>query len=826
MRESLWFRRLETALGFGSGFEIFLLLGRGSLARPGLARIAGQIPHRGVVRWHPLHLDGLDGLLALEQPEDALHLVHGFERMAPARASDLAARLNLNRDRLEVLRGPVIFWIPTDFYEELLSQAPDFVAWRSQATVVPDADLRIAPEQRAEEELSCLAQIEGERRCRDLPELDVIVDGQRQLLLEWARRAGQRSLRYQAEDHSSRAVTWVAWQLARARDRGQYAWVPALLPATVSALADGDPLLAEGVRRLWAAGSLDVVVAASLTPAEWRALIDEMGDNRLLAPVRADDEEESTGMVELAPLSPAQSHEQIRLSTLDLDEHERSAWREVLTRTVGQFGERIERAGALAAVNEHWRRLGLSSVQRGLSSSGWRAHSLRNALSYGVSSATRAVRGSLERVVEPLHRVGRAVVAIALAEIGRRLSSEGDLTAAESLLKRSLALFREDAELTCTAEYLRTLVALARDCDLHEEEQLPLWWEALEVMRRAGLGLDLHLDVLDGLALCLYLVDERDEAMKLAEDGLRQARERDPEHPRVVDFDLIRVRILRDVERFADALAILQPMIASLEATEDDEHLLECWELCDECYSGLDQTTLALEAGQKALELQRERAPFEMWPQRLLLWAQRLYWAGELERARTASDEARDVARRTYGDNPLYGGETYFAELHAEICTAVGDLEVALAARREAVAIHRHHLADAPWLHPGDLARALSNLAQLLDTLGRNGAQEARLEAARLWEDHLLEHPTPYPSELIATLTNIAQHALAQGMNALAVGTFARVLELVAPHPAARESEAIRAIESRLHELVATTGLDEREGLDHYRGRLAAIAGP
>ncbi|PRQ08232.1 hypothetical protein [Enhygromyxa salina] len=158
MKDSRWFRRLQGALEFDTGFEIFLLLGRGALARPALTRIAEILRRFGEPRWHRLDLDGIDGLLADTQPEGVLHLVHGFERMPRDAAADLAARLNLNRDRLELLRGPVIFWIPEDFYEELLRQAPDFVDWRSQASVVPDADIGVSAEMLAKEFLRHQAQ--------------------------------------------------------------------------------------------------------------------------------------------------------------------------------------------------------------------------------------------------------------------------------------------------------------------------------------------------------------------------------------------------------------------------------------------------------------------------------------------------------------------------------------------------------------------------------------------------------------------------------------------------------------------------------------------
>lgn len=89
MRDSHWFRRLEIALEFDSGFEFFLLLGRGELARPALERIADELRRFGAPHWHRLHLDGLNVLLRDEQPTGVLHLVHGFERMPASAAADI-----------------------------------------------------------------------------------------------------------------------------------------------------------------------------------------------------------------------------------------------------------------------------------------------------------------------------------------------------------------------------------------------------------------------------------------------------------------------------------------------------------------------------------------------------------------------------------------------------------------------------------------------------------------------------------------------------------------------------------------------------------------
>lgn len=140
MRDSHWFKRLEIALEFDAGLEIFLLLGPAELAVPALRQIAIALQRFGAPRWHRLHVEGFDGLIGQPDP-GKIHLVHGFERMPRDQAADMAARLNLNRDRLQALDAPILFWIPEDFYEELLAQAPDFVAWRSQATVIPADDI-------------------------------------------------------------------------------------------------------------------------------------------------------------------------------------------------------------------------------------------------------------------------------------------------------------------------------------------------------------------------------------------------------------------------------------------------------------------------------------------------------------------------------------------------------------------------------------------------------------------------------------------------------------------------------------------------------------
>lgn len=144
MKHSDWLRRIVQSLEFGAGFELFLLVGPGELANSALGRIAEELGRFGSPRWHHLDVEGFAGLLS--GPErGVLHLVHGFERLPNREASELAARLNLNRDRMRSIAAPVFLWLPDDFYETFFRQAPDLFAWRSQVDVVSAADFESGP---------------------------------------------------------------------------------------------------------------------------------------------------------------------------------------------------------------------------------------------------------------------------------------------------------------------------------------------------------------------------------------------------------------------------------------------------------------------------------------------------------------------------------------------------------------------------------------------------------------------------------------------------------------------------------------------------------
>lgn len=156
-----WYRRIVQSLELSSGFELFFLLGPGELARPGLTELSKRLARFGEPRWHALHREGFEGLLVGAPQRGCLHLVHGLERMPPSAASELMARLNLNRDRLRELDAPILFWVPEDMYEEVLRQAPDLVAWRSQVDVVSADELDVDEGALESERTAIRAQIEA-----------------------------------------------------------------------------------------------------------------------------------------------------------------------------------------------------------------------------------------------------------------------------------------------------------------------------------------------------------------------------------------------------------------------------------------------------------------------------------------------------------------------------------------------------------------------------------------------------------------------------------------------------------------------------------------
>lgn len=808
---SHWFRRLEIALEFDSGFEIFLLLGRGELARPALGRIAEELRRFGTPHWHRLHLDGLDTLLTADQPEGVLHLVHGFERMAEAAAADMAARLNVNRDRLEVLRGPVIFWIAEDFYEELLRQAPDFVAWRSQATIVSDADIGVSPGVLAEEFLLCETHKASADALREVPPLDVLDDGVRKPILDWLAEGSVRSLCYEVEDSPLRIMSWCAGQLARRRDGGEYDKVPVLLPSLLLALARRSDGLFEGIANLWQANALHIVIAAAITIAEWDSLAECAGDNRLLVAVH----DQRRDCVPVAPLDDRQIQLLIANALFDVDQRERELWQDVMSDTIQCFEERIGRVGVLAAVIRYWRDRGLSAVTRTLQKRGWREHSFWLSGQYYLQPSPSAPSTPLAQVADFLARPTTTALARSLYEFG---CSPACSESRESLLRASISLYRAETCPHPSAALVETMIALARSLEAAVEEELPVWTEAVVLARDLEpSNLALLTEALDGLGFAQHLAGDEDAAERTVQEALLLASESAQSPPAV----LAKLRVtlgysLRGQGLYAEALAIANQALSDLEGVSEAD---EAWqeqgellEICDGACMQLGMEERALEFATRRLELRRSKSQ-KFWLEQTL-FADRLLELGRFEQALSALTEAVDLLSTADGDSPPYLGQAHPLISLAEVHRALGDRERAIAATQEAIRVYRAVFADggASW-STTELAEALFALADDLQSLDRAEALDHLLEAV-----DILEHveQSSYPVDLAAALTELGDYAAGKQMYELATAAYARVLALAEPFPA-RTSEPVLAIERRLHELCRESNIALDDAL--ARGR-------
>lgn len=786
MKESHWFKRLEIALEFDSGFEIFLLLGRGELARPALAAIAEQLQRFGTPSWHRLHIDDLDSLLTTEQPGGVVHLVHGFERMPAAAAANLAARLNLNRDRLEVLAGPVIFWIAEDFYEELLRQAPDFVAWRSQATLVSDIESLISPDVAAEERLLCHAQIEAGSACADLPPLDII-DAGRRPILDWLTETSTRSFRYSVDDHPLRVAKWCAWQLARLREAGSYGWVPALLPSLLLTDMTG---VGDGIGRLWEQGALHLVVAAPLSTQEFETIVAGNGENRLLAPVF----DGNSAHASIAGLTDPQIAIMIERSFADLGRHEFEQWRIVMMTTLRLFEDRICRVGVLAAVISHWRHLGLSSVQRGLESRGWREHSFRSAVSCGVDLEANEVSETL--IFGPEVFPQPDVLALKLYEFGKRMREVHQSSEAEKLLRASISLFRAEGRSRPRPAFVDALISLARNLEFDHEQELLIWREAVSVARQIEpLDSRLLIGALDGLALCSYLCRLPDEAERTLSEAIALVDE--SVHDPVLRSQLLcqQGQVFYEQERCEEAILLAKEALRILpdDGTKNSRLLrIELWQLCDACYSDLGLHQRAREAAAQVIELRRPLST-QLWLRDLEMWGERLLEAGELEQARAVVTEATQASG---------GGIAYPFTLLAKIHWALDQRAEAIEAIEEAVRINREGLDDGYgswWTR--ELAQALLTLSSYLAQLQREDeALHVAREAVTLLEQDAERQPAQYPADLVSALRQLGDLAASHQQFEIAAGAYARILTLAEPFPA-RTSDPVLEVELRLEEV-------------------------
>lgn len=799
MRDSSWFRRLEVALGFDAGFEIFLLIGRGELARPALARVAEELGRAGAVKWHRLHLDGLDGLLADEQPEGLLHLVHGFERMPRNAAIDMAARLNVNRDRLEVLRGPVIFWIPADFYEELLRQAPDFVAWRSQASVVVEDDLELSDEVVAEQFVVCRTLVAAAPALARVPGFDVMVQGVRRPVLEWLREGTERSLRCSAQDGAPELLAWCAGMLARLHDADEREFVPLLLPASLLDLAQhvgADDGLFEGLRKSWGAGRLQIIVAVRVSMEERESLISQVGRNSVVLAVA------DGALAEIAALNDSQIRAVIELSLAELEADERARWRPVMLEVLGALEVRMDRFAGLAGLSSYWRALGWAVVSKQSQFRGWREHCIR------VAANTRDK--PLDTRVRPAVDLS-AVLAHDVAAFARIMLAFGGL-GHDDLLRGSIHLFRAEHRSIPRPEFIEALLASAEHID---DAQLELstcveavsWARVLEREHPT-----LLLRALARLGFAQFSCRDYDAAESTIHEGIALAQRLDMGTASLC-AQLVRCLLARD--EFARALTMAEQGLQALDRdAENFGARMMLLDACAEACSKLGMDERALEYETQKFELRLEHSE-QKWPV-LAILADKLFRANALDRALDVANQAIESQREQEDDLPLLG-ETGALHLLADIQRARGDRQATIAALREAIRVYRAVIEyQGPGWSQRFLALTLLDLAAELDS---DAALVHLREAVELLEqvDHT---PGQYPAALADALVQLGDHAAARHMHELAATAYARVLALASPFPA-RESEALADVERHLREVCGTGGIAVDDALTRGQQPLA-----
>lgn len=141
----------------GEGLALVFLVGPGSLAREGLSLATPDVESGRPILWHRVDRDGPDLSETLARAglgRRALVLVHGFERLLPALARDLAGRLNMLRDRLAGRAATIVIWLPEALLEELTRHIPDLFAWRALFRRLPGEVIEPSRETRRMRELA------------------------------------------------------------------------------------------------------------------------------------------------------------------------------------------------------------------------------------------------------------------------------------------------------------------------------------------------------------------------------------------------------------------------------------------------------------------------------------------------------------------------------------------------------------------------------------------------------------------------------------------------------------------------------------------------
>lgn len=140
---------LAAVLELSQGFALAFVTGPRDHRDSVWLRLVRALGDRFELRRHRLDRDGMPQLADLAGGADdrpSVVFLSGLENMPDEPRQDITARLNLVRDAWAPHPARVIFWLPAWGLAEFRRLAPDLFHWRSNLTVLHDADLPVRDE--------------------------------------------------------------------------------------------------------------------------------------------------------------------------------------------------------------------------------------------------------------------------------------------------------------------------------------------------------------------------------------------------------------------------------------------------------------------------------------------------------------------------------------------------------------------------------------------------------------------------------------------------------------------------------------------------------
>ena len=203
-----------------------------------------------------------------------------------------------------------------------------------------------------------------------------------------------------------------------------------------------------------------------------------------------------------------------------------------------------------------------------------------------------------------------------------------------------------------------------------------------------------------------------------------------------------------------------------------------------------------------------------------------LHNMGRHQEALAAAQEAVDIRRKLYADNPDAIRPALAGSLNnlANRLSDLGRHREALEAAQEAVTMYRELAADNPAAFRPALAMSLNNLAKMLHNMGRHQETlKAVREAATLYHDLCKDNPTAFRPDWANSLSNLANSLSALGRHRKALEAAQEAVtmyrELVADNPDAFRP-ALAGSLNNLAAMVSDLGQHQRPSRPHRRRRI------